>query len=83
MCDGADLFCSLFWKLLFVKSGWSALLKAAEKNFEEIVQLLLEYGAKIDIQDRVLIFFLSFWFVFSFLFIVFGVGEEMVAVMIF
>ena len=45
----------------------TALHLAASKNFEEIMKILIEYGSSIDIQTKVLIFFL-FWF-FSFPFI--------------
>ena len=45
----------LFEQLLFVKDGWTALHCAAEKGFEEAVKILIEHGASIHLQTKVLI----------------------------
>ena len=61
--------------LFFFKYGEAVLHKAAEKGFEDIVKVLLEHGATVDIREQVLIFFFffvnfsfSFYFFFYFFF---------------
>ena len=44
-----------------LKDGATALHKAAEKGFEEIMKILLEHGANPDLQDKVLIFLFVFF----------------------
>ena len=47
---------------VFVKLGEAALHYAAWNGFEEIVNILLEHGANVDLQDKVLIFSFCFFF---------------------
>ena len=53
---------SFFHFLIFLffdqKYGFTPLSIAAEGGFEEIVKILIESGSNIDLQDKVLIFFL-------------------------
>ena len=44
-----------------MKEGWTALHFAAKKGSKEIVEILIEHGASIHLQNEVLIFF--FWFI--------------------
>ena len=43
-----------------LKIGLAALHKAAFNGFKEIVKILVEHGANVDLQDNVLIFFFLF-----------------------
>ena len=52
-----------FLKLFFVKSGWIALHYAAKKGSKEIVEILIEHGSNVNLQNKVLFFSL---FLFSF-----------------
>ena len=44
------LFLTTFFLL---KNGWTALRYAAERGFEQIVKILVEHGANVDLQDKV------------------------------
>ena len=63
------LFSSLFLKTSFCfKGGWTVLHRAAFRDSEDIMKILIEHGSNIDLQERVLILILIFFF--SFLFVV-------------
>ena len=49
-----------------VKDGRTPLLIAAQKRYEQIVQILLEKGADVDLPTEVLLLFVSFFFFFFF-----------------
>ncbi len=63
MEEGEELLCCAFFlasvpsdvlcqDLLSGRQGWTALLKASEKGHTEIVKLLLEHNATVDIADK-------------------------------
>ena len=65
LCDIWFCFCYFFLTTFFLlKDGKTALHRATEKGFEQIVKILVEHGPNVDFLDPVLIF--------SFLFVVVG-----------
>lgn len=38
---------------LYFQVGWTAIFYAAEKGFADIVQLLMDYGAELELKDKV------------------------------
>ena len=55
----------IFFFFFYQKNGRTPLSIAAERGFEEVVKILIEYGSNIDLQDKVFIFFF-FLSIFSF-----------------
>ena len=49
-----------FFDLIFCQGGNTPLHYAADEGFEEIMKILVEHGANIDLQNEVLIFFSYF-----------------------
>ena len=59
-----------FFEIFFVKFGFTPLHRAAEEGFEQIVKILIEHHANVNLQNQVFSFFFFFFdiFFFSFLF---------------
>ena len=39
--------------MLIIQDGWTALAQAAQNSHEQVVEVLLKAGAKLDVQDKV------------------------------
>ena len=39
--------------MFIIQDGWTVLARAAYKGHEQVVEVLLKAGAKLDVQDKV------------------------------
>ena len=51
-----------FFDIFFPKFGWTPLHRAAEEGFEQIVKILIEHRANVNLQNQVFSFFFFFFF---------------------
>ena len=54
---------SSFFEIFFFKFRWSPLHRAAKNGFEQIVKLLIEHGANVNLQNHVFSFFFGFVYI--------------------
>ena len=47
---------SFFFEIFFLKDGWTPLHIAAETGFEQIVKILIEHCASVNLQNQVFSF---------------------------
>ena len=52
----------VFLLILNQKDGTTPLYIAAQNGYEQIVQILLEKGANVDLADKVILLIVSFFF---------------------
>ena len=71
LCDIYFVLFFFFTTFFLLKYGMTALHRAADRGFEQIVKILVEHGSNVHLQDKVFIFFF-FDFDFNFYFFIFS-----------